>query len=149
MNTAADHLIRRELWEHRSLWIAPLVVAGLIVIARMFPHADMRFDRADVATHKEGAILCAVSLGTDGPAVHLLMSVQLPFYLLDCLYAERKDRSILFWKALPVSDAQTVFRSSSWRLRSCRSASISSRSSPTSPQPGFSRCASGTPTSCA
>ena len=30
------------------------------------------------------------------------------FYLLDCLYAERKDRSILFWKSLPVSDASTV-----------------------------------------
>jgi ABC-2 type transport system permease protein len=29
-------------------------------------------------------------------------------YLLDCLYAERKDRSILFWKSLPVSDARTV-----------------------------------------
>ena len=32
----------------------------------------------------------------------------LTFYLLDCLYAERKDRSILFWKSLPVSDAATV-----------------------------------------
>jgi ABC-2 type transport system permease protein len=30
------------------------------------------------------------------------------FYLLDCLYAERKDRSILFWKSLPVSDGLTV-----------------------------------------
>jgi ABC-2 type transport system permease protein len=29
-------------------------------------------------------------------------------YLLDCLFAERKDRSILFWKSLPVSDAETV-----------------------------------------
>jgi ABC-2 type transport system permease protein len=30
------------------------------------------------------------------------------FYLSDCLYAERKDRSILFWKSLPVSDTATV-----------------------------------------
>jgi ABC-2 type transport system permease protein len=30
------------------------------------------------------------------------------FYLLDSLYAERKDRSILFWKSLPVSDGLTV-----------------------------------------
>jgi len=30
------------------------------------------------------------------------------YYLLDCLYAERKDRSILFWKSLPVSDGLTV-----------------------------------------
>ena len=30
------------------------------------------------------------------------------FYLLDCLLAERKDRSILFWKSLPISDAEVV-----------------------------------------
>jgi ABC-2 type transport system permease protein len=38
----------------------------------------------------------------------LLLSVLLPYYLIDCLFAERKDRSILFWKSLPVSDAETV-----------------------------------------
>ena len=31
------------------------------------------------------------------------------FYLLSCLYEDRRDRSILFWKSLPVSDAMTVF----------------------------------------
>ncbi len=30
------------------------------------------------------------------------------FYCLDALYAERRDRSILFWKSLPVSDLTTV-----------------------------------------
>src|SRR3546814_13401578 len=30
------------------------------------------------------------------------------FYCLGALYDERKDRSVLFWKSLPVSDAQTV-----------------------------------------
>jgi ABC-2 type transport system permease protein len=30
------------------------------------------------------------------------------FYLLDSLLGERKDRSILFWKSLPVSDTQVV-----------------------------------------
>jgi ABC-2 type transport system permease protein len=37
-----------------------------------------------------------------------LTSVVIFFYLADCLYAERKDRSILFWKSLPVSDSATV-----------------------------------------
>jgi ABC-2 type transport system permease protein len=41
--------------------------------------------------------------------LYLLMAVVAFFYLCDCLYAERKDRSILFWKSLPVSDAATVF----------------------------------------
>jgi ABC-2 type transport system permease protein len=30
------------------------------------------------------------------------------FYCLDALYGERRDRSILFWKSLPVSDRTTV-----------------------------------------
>jgi ABC-2 type transport system permease protein len=30
------------------------------------------------------------------------------FYLLDSLLAERKDRSILFWKSLPISDTEVV-----------------------------------------
>ena len=30
------------------------------------------------------------------------------FYLLACLYDERRDRSILFWKSMPVSDGMTV-----------------------------------------
>jgi hypothetical protein len=30
------------------------------------------------------------------------------FYLIDCLFSERRDRSILFWKSLPLSDTQTV-----------------------------------------
>ena len=30
------------------------------------------------------------------------------FYCLDALYGERRDRSILFWKSLPVSDLSTV-----------------------------------------
>jgi hypothetical protein len=30
------------------------------------------------------------------------------FYSLDALYSDRRDRSILFWKSLPLSDAETV-----------------------------------------
>ena len=30
------------------------------------------------------------------------------FYLIDCLFTERRDRSILFWKSLPLSDTQVV-----------------------------------------
>jgi ABC-2 type transport system permease protein len=48
-----------------------------------------------------GMAFIAVSLNT----VMLLVTA---FYLLDCLYAERKDRSILFWKSLPVSDLSIV-----------------------------------------
>src|SRR5215510_8230307 len=36
------------------------------------------------------------------------LAIMVFFYLLDSLLAERKDRSILFWKSLPISDAEVV-----------------------------------------
>ena len=35
------------------------------------------------------------------------------FYCLDALHGERRDRSILFWKSLPVSDLTTVLAKAS------------------------------------
>jgi ABC-2 type transport system permease protein len=101
-------LIRRELWEHRALWVVPLVIAGLIVVAAMFPHASMQIDADEVASPQKYMDLFALFHSAMTVPQLLLLSVLLPYYLLDCLFAERKDRSILFWKALPVSDAQTV-----------------------------------------
>jgi ABC-2 type transport system permease protein len=101
-------LIRRELWEHRSLWIVPLLVAGLIIIAAMFPQASMQIDHAELAHAQKHVDVFAVFHAALTVPQFLLLAIILPFYLLDCLYAERKDRSILFWKSLPVSDAQTV-----------------------------------------
>jgi ABC-2 type transport system permease protein len=101
-------LIRRELWEHRSLWIVPLVVAGLIILAALFPHSALQLDDHDLAAARQHASVFAQFHSALTVPQLLLLLIILPFYLLDCLYAERKDRSILFWKSLPVSDAQTV-----------------------------------------
>ena len=50
------------------------------------------------------------------------------FYLLDCLYAERKDRSILFWKSLAgVRRPDRAARSCWWRWWWCRSGCSRSR----------------------
>jgi ABC-2 type transport system permease protein len=38
------------------------------------------------------------------------------FYCLGSLYDERKDRSVLFWKSLPVSDVSTVLSKAVWAL---------------------------------
>ena len=37
-----------------------------------------------------------------------VMSLYSTWYLVDCLYADRKDRSVLFWKSLPITDGATV-----------------------------------------
>jgi ABC-2 type transport system permease protein len=36
------------------------------------------------------------------------LAILTTFYTLDSLYAERKDKSILFWRSLPITDAETV-----------------------------------------
>jgi ABC-2 type transport system permease protein len=40
--------------------------------------------------------------------VFLVMGIIAFFYSIDSLYADRRDRSVLFWKSLPLSDAETV-----------------------------------------
>lgn len=105
-------LVRRELWEHRSLWMAPGITAALIALSALLAH--VQFDIGDIdAMRGQKPELVQVALFTIGQwllsvPIYLVMSTVVTFYLLDCLYAERKDRSILFWKSLPVSDAQTV-----------------------------------------
>jgi len=104
--------LRRELWENRSLTIAPIALATLFVMAftvGAVGHIPRMMRAAAAATdpmkqHHELAGVYDISSG-------LMMGVALivtVFYCLDALYGERRDRSILFWKSLPVSDRMTV-----------------------------------------
>jgi ABC-2 type transport system permease protein len=102
-------LIRREFWEHRALWIAPLSVAAFAVAVHFLTvltisDADRIAALADPT--KSGPLMSphAAIMGmviVTGQLVGIL-------YALDALQSERRDRSILFWKSLPVSDRATV-----------------------------------------
>jgi ABC-2 type transport system permease protein len=108
---ALPMLIRREFWEHRALWIAPLVVAVILLLIVIRGHGIVHLpDEAAAATFNDNQRLAIFALTHWGMTVpqYLVMVIVLFFYLIDSLYAERKDRSILFWKSLPVSDAATV-----------------------------------------
>ncbi|TLY62732.1 MAG: hypothetical protein E6K52_05050 [Gammaproteobacteria bacterium] len=102
-------LVRREFWEHRVLWMAPLAVAGLLLLCALPAHVHL--DMIDAAQWRDpdhnAAVFALAQWGLAAPHF-LVMAIVLSFYLLDCLYAERRDRSILFWKSLPVSDGVTV-----------------------------------------
>ncbi len=103
-------LIRREFWEHRVLWIAPLSLAVLYIITCFIPgalHIGSSGSLPGDATERAVVISLGIQLVFTFFLI-VLMSVVVFFYLADCLYAERKDRSILFWKSLPVSDSITV-----------------------------------------
>jgi ABC-2 type transport system permease protein len=103
--------IRRELWENRSLTIAPLAVAAfalfvlLMTTAFSLPHKMRNLPTLDAA--KRHAVI--VSHFSMTPTVIMVTTILVGiFYSLDALYGERRDRSILFWKSLPVSDLTTV-----------------------------------------
>jgi len=108
-------LLRRELWEHRAIVHVPLVLFGAIVLsllalARKITRA-IRDNGHDLTGMDPGTLHNA--LGSLTAIVVLLfmfvMAWVVIFYLMDCLRAERNDRSIMFWKSMPVSDMATVF----------------------------------------
>lgn len=102
--------VRRELWENRSLIIAPLVAGGIVLLAlilrSMHLSGDLEFFMA-LPEDRQGPI---VSLALTGIAfaISLVMNITVFFYALDALQGERKDKSVLFWKSMPVSDTTTV-----------------------------------------
>jgi ABC-2 type transport system permease protein len=101
--------IRRELWENRSIYIAPLAAAGLFLFGFVINIATMR--RHIAASLLSPAQQHDLLMTRYELSASLIMGTGLivgVFYSLDALYGERRDRSILFWKSLPVSDVMTV-----------------------------------------
>ncbi len=101
--------IRRELWENRSIYLAPLAVAAvalfgfsLSAIAGIW-ETPLRLNPAQPQAPYDMAAGLMMLTG-------IVVSV---FYCLDALHGERRDRSILFWKSLPVSDVTTVLAKAS------------------------------------
>jgi ABC-2 type transport system permease protein len=119
-------LVRREFWEHRSLWITPAILALVMLLAVTLLGGQMRVDVGGPSPGGPpggigpggGAIAGSGPFPAPGLFGELQLVIGVPFYataalliisyLLDCLYAERRDRSILFWKSLPVSDSAVV-----------------------------------------
>ncbi len=102
---------RRELWENRSLYIAPLAVGALalfgFLLALIHPPQNKDMGLAAINPSFEPTAL-AMPYSHAAMLLVLTAFIVVIFYCLDALYAERRDRSILFWKSLPVSDFTTV-----------------------------------------
>jgi ABC-2 type transport system permease protein len=131
--TSADTmkwLLRREFWEHKgSMFWAPLIVGSLLVVllgctitygimahgipahvtinGHTLPHVRLDALLPDEAKMLIGMVARGMYLGASTPLFAILTGVVF-FYCLGALYDERRDRSILFWKSLPVSDPMTV-----------------------------------------
>jgi ABC-2 type transport system permease protein len=122
-------LLKREYWEHRGGFVwAPIWTAGimlffcLIGMGAALWHTSGRFNGEvhvgvplkrlieKIPPEEYGKVSLAIDAGLSSfwMVIQIVVFFVLFFYLLGALYDDRRDRSILFWKSLPVSDAETV-----------------------------------------
>ena len=102
--------VRRELWESRSIYLAPLAVAAVYLLGFLISLFWLPRSLRTVATNHSMPPLIELAMPYSHAAM-LLMATGLVvgfFYSLEALYGERRERTILFWKSLPVSDLTTV-----------------------------------------
>lgn len=102
--------LRREVWENRSVYIAPLIVAGVMLFGFVVSMVGLAQRRRAIMLVDELKRRNAIAEPYDLAAMMLIATAFVVgvFYCLDALYGERRDRSILFWKSLPVSNLTTV-----------------------------------------
>ena len=129
-------LLKREYWEHKGgfLW-APLIAGGIslllslmaIIVAtvaarRAIGEGEMEIDgvtingldlgqltgRLDAQEMQQFASAVDLTLFMSSVWPYIVLAFVVFFYCLGALYDDRKDRSVLFWKSLPLSDGQTV-----------------------------------------
>ena len=131
-------LLKREYWENRGGFLYAPVIAGIVsllmsgigigvglfALHRAARNGGLRIDDTDVNINGLDLALLTRDISAkdmadlgNGLDLTLVLSATWPllvlafvvfFYCLGALYDDRRDRSILFWKSLPLSDTQTV-----------------------------------------
>ncbi len=102
--------VRRELWENRSICVAPLIVAVVVLFGFLVSTIGLPERRRAVLLLDPAKARAAIQMPYNVAAMMLIFTAFIVgvFYCLDALHGERRDRSILFWKSLPVSDLTTL-----------------------------------------
>jgi len=110
-------LLKRELLEHRAIYVMPVVlglivcltyITGQVTVSTFDQAVDLAILGATNLGEKERAVALSAGLVATSSFFVFPMLIFSIFYTLDSLYAERKDKSILFWRSLPVTDTETV-----------------------------------------
>lgn len=120
-------LVKREFWEHRGgfLW-APLITGVVFLLLNLMAIIAVEVSgpmhgisigdtnlrsaiaHADAGDLQQiGQFLDFAMLSSMGP-ITICQGFVVFFYCLSALYDDRRDRSVLFWKSLPISDTSTV-----------------------------------------
>jgi ABC-2 type transport system permease protein len=105
--------VRRELWENRWIYLAPVGVAAVFLFGFLISmiHLPGNLHGMSIDLHHREAIATPYDI-VAGLMMLTTILVNV-FYCADALYGERRDRSILFWKSMPVSDLTTVLAKAS------------------------------------
>jgi ABC-2 type transport system permease protein len=121
-------LVKREFWEHRGgfLW-APLITGGIFLLLNIMGliTAEVIGARHGIRIGASGELQRVISQMDAGDMSKVGMALDITmysamalitvvlgfvvfFYCLGSLYDDRRDRSVLFWKSLPISNTSTV-----------------------------------------
>ncbi len=103
--------VRREIWENRSIYIAPLAVGALVVFG--FLLGSVHPPHLQTSGHMDAAELREIPYDVAAVAILVVSLVVGVFYCLGALHNERRDRSILFWRSLPAPDLTAVLAKAS------------------------------------
>jgi ABC-2 type transport system permease protein len=102
--------VRRELWEHRWLWVVPLLI-GAIVVTVFTGVAVRHLASVGAGADAELRVLAAGLSGIFDLASRMLLmtgTIVAYVYCAEALHGERRDRAILFWRSWPVGDGTAV-----------------------------------------
>lgn len=97
--------VRRELWEHPAVYLAPAAAAAVGLLGFLVSTFWLAKAVAGAPSEHEGLMMPYVFTAFAVMMISFLVSI---FYCLSALNSERRDRSIQFWKSLPVSDLTTI-----------------------------------------
>ncbi len=102
--------VRREIWDNPSIYMAPLIASGVVLLGCLLTAYRLPQMRRTALLLEPTRLRAAIEMPYDLAAIMIMFTAYLVaiFYSLDALHSERRDRSILFWKSMPVSDRITV-----------------------------------------
>jgi ABC-2 type transport system permease protein len=102
--------VRRELWDNPSIYVAPLIAAGVVILGCLVTAYRLPQLRRAALLLEDARQRAAIEAPYDIAAIMIMFTafIVAVFYSLDALHGERRDRSILFWKSMPVSDRTAV-----------------------------------------
>ena len=102
--------VRRELWENRAIYVAPVAVACVFLFGFSISilHLLVEMHAAPWLDPMQQRELFGQPYEFAEDLIMGAVIVVGFFYSIEALHGERRDRSILFWKSLPVSDLIAV-----------------------------------------